>query len=63
MGLGTGWNPPRKPFGRPGRLFVVPWKSRHGAILAATVMKTGGVLYTLNKKHYPMPDVVVHGAW
>ena len=35
----------------------------HDAILTATVMKTGGVIYTLNKKHYPMPDVVVHRAW
>jgi predicted nucleic acid-binding protein len=44
------------------------WHPSHGinpndAILAATVLKTGGILYSLNKKHYPMPDIVVHRAW
>lgn len=33
------------------------------AILAATVMATGGKIYTLNIKHYPMPDLVVIRAW
>ena len=45
-----------------GRLYR-RWRPSHGmdihdAILAATVMK-----YTLNKKHYPLPEVVVHRAW
>lgn len=35
----------------------------HDAILAASVMKTGGKIYGLNRKHYPMPEVVVEGAW
>lgn len=50
-----------------GRLFR-QWNPSHGldpndAILAATVLQGGGVLYTQNKKHYPMPDVAVQKAW
>ena len=33
------------------------------ALLAATVMNTGGRIYTLNMKHYPMPDLVIVRAW
>jgi len=33
------------------------------AILAATVLRTGGQIYTLNSKHYPMPEVTVQRAW
>ena len=44
------------------------WHPTHGldindAILAATVMQTGGMVFCLNKKHYPMPDLVVKRAW
>jgi hypothetical protein len=44
------------------------WNRSHGieihdALLAATVMQTGGVIFTLNKKHYPMPDISVQKAW
>ena len=44
------------------------WRPTHGidindAILAATVMVTGGKIYTLNRKHYPMPDLVVTRGW
>jgi predicted nucleic acid-binding protein len=44
------------------------WHPSHGtdvndAILAATVIKTGGLIYCLNKKHYPMPGIMVHRAW
>lgn len=44
------------------------WNPSHGvdvndAILAATAMKTGGRILTLNKKHYPMPDLVAIKAW
>ena len=44
------------------------WHPSHGldindAILAATVMQTGGQMFCLNKKHYPMPDLVVTKAW
>jgi len=35
----------------------------HDVLLAATAMKTGGIIYTLNTKHYPMPEVVVQRAW
>lgn len=44
------------------------WNPGHGidvndAILSAIAMKTGGRIYCLNKKHYPMPDVMVQKAW
>jgi len=35
----------------------------HDAILAATAMRTGGKIYSLNKKHYPMTDIVVEKPW
>jgi predicted nucleic acid-binding protein len=48
--------------------FYRKWNPRNGtdvndAILAATVMQTGGKIYTLNFKHYPMPEVAVQRAW
>ena len=44
------------------------WHPSHGldindAILAATAAQTGGQIYCLNKKHYPMPDLPVKKAW
>ena len=44
------------------------WNPRSGtdvndAILAATVLQTGGKIYTMNVKHYPMPEVAVQRAW
>ena len=44
------------------------WNPRNGtdvndAILAATVLQTGGKIYTLNSKHYPMLEVTVQRAW
>jgi len=50
-----------------GRLYR-KWNPSHGidpndSILAATVLLNGGVLYTLNKKHYPMKNVAVQKAW
>jgi predicted nucleic acid-binding protein len=44
------------------------WNPSHSidvndAILAATVMKSGGRIFTLNSRHYPMPDLVVTRAW
>lgn len=44
------------------------WHPTHGidvndAMLAATVASTGGKIYTLNIKHYPMPDIVVVKDW
>ena len=44
------------------------WQPSHGidindAILAATVMQTGGQILCLNTKHYPMPDLSVKKAW
>ena len=44
------------------------WNPRNGtdindAILAATVLQTGGLIYTLNTRHYPMPEVPVQRAW
>ena len=48
--------------------FYRKWNPRSGtdvndAILAATVLQTGGRIYTLNSKHYPMPEVTVESAW
>ena len=44
------------------------WRPSHGldindAILAATAMETGGQIFCLNTKHYPMPNVVAARAW
>jgi len=44
------------------------WHPSHGidvndAFLAATAMSTGGRIFTLNVKHYPMPEVVLERAW
>ena len=44
------------------------WSHSHGidindAILAATVDITGGKIYTLNTKHFPMPHVVSVKGW
>lgn len=44
------------------------WHPSHGidvgdAVLAATVRLTGGKLYCLNTRHYPMDDIVVERAW
>lgn len=44
------------------------WHGSHGmdindAILAATALTTGGRIYSLNKKHYPMPELSVSRAW
>ena len=33
------------------------------AFLAATAMQTGGRIYTLNTKHFPMPEISVQKAW
>jgi predicted nucleic acid-binding protein len=50
-----------------GALFRT-WRPSHGtdpndALLAATALLTGGRIFTLNEKHYPMPDVSVERAW
>jgi predicted nucleic acid-binding protein len=44
------------------------WNPSHGtdvadALLAASAMKTGGVIFTLNRKHSPMPEVPVQQGW
>lgn len=44
------------------------WHPSHGidindAILAATAMQTGGRIFCLNRKHYPMTEVLVTKAW
>lgn len=50
-----------------GLLFRV-WNPSHATdvndcLLAATVIQTGGILYTQNIKHYPMPEIIVRKAW
>ncbi len=44
------------------------WHPSHGidvndAILAATALETGGRIFCLNRKHYPMPDALGRKAW
>lgn len=44
------------------------WHPSHGVdindmMLAATVMKTGGKICCLNKKHYPFGDIAVERPW
>ena len=44
------------------------WNATHGldvndAVLAATVARAGGKIYTQNLKHYPMPDIVAIRGW
>lgn len=44
------------------------WNPSHGidvndAMLAATVRATGGKLYCLNTRHFPMEDILVERAW
>jgi len=44
------------------------WNPSHGidvndAFLAASAKRTGGKIFSLNKKHYPMPDVLIAQAW
>ena len=48
--------------------FYRKWNPRKGtdvndAILAATVLQTGGKIFTLNSKHFPMPEIIVQRAW
>jgi predicted nucleic acid-binding protein len=48
--------------------FFRQWHPSHGidindALLAATVIETGGLIFTLNTKHYPMDEVIVKKAW
>ncbi len=48
--------------------FYRKWNPKRGtdindAILAATAIQTGGKIYTLNTKHYPMSEVAVQRAW
>jgi len=50
-----------------GRLYR-RWRPSHGmdindAILAATVLQTGGRVFCLNTKHYPMADFPAKKAW
>ncbi len=44
------------------------WRPSHGldindAILAATVIQTGGQIFCLNTKHYPMSGLPIKKAW
>jgi len=44
------------------------WNPGHGidvndAILAASAKRAGGMIFSLNKKHYPMHDILIKQAW
>lgn len=44
------------------------WNPSHGvdvhdAILAATAMQMGGKIFSMNLKHYPMPNLLVQTGW
>jgi predicted nucleic acid-binding protein len=48
--------------------FYRRWHPSHAidandALLAASAATTGGKIYTLNVKHYPMPDIAAMKAW
>ena len=48
--------------------FYRKWNPSHGidvndALLAATATETGGIVYSLNIKHFPMPEIIVKKAW
>jgi hypothetical protein len=48
--------------------FFRKWRLSHGidingAQLVSTAVETGGYIFTLNAKHYPMPEVIVKKAW
>jgi len=48
--------------------FYRRWNPSHGtdvndAILAATAALHGGMIFTLNTRHYPMPEVPIQRAW
>lgn len=48
--------------------FYRKWNPSHGidindALLAAIATETGGIVYSLNVKHYPMPELIVKTAW
>lgn len=48
--------------------FYRKWHPSHGVdindtLLASTATETGGHIFTLNKKHYPMTEVIVKKAW
>jgi predicted nucleic acid-binding protein len=48
--------------------FYRKWNPSHGidvndAILAATAVLTGGRIYTLNTKHFPMPEINIQKGW
>ncbi|MBM4026945.1 MAG: type II toxin-antitoxin system VapC family toxin [Planctomycetes bacterium] len=50
-----------------GAVLYRRWHPSHGVdvhdcILAATAMQTGGCIFTLNRKHYPMPELDVTKA-
>jgi hypothetical protein len=52
---------------RAGELYR-KWNPSHGtdandALLAATALLSGGHIFCLNRKHYPMPDIVAKKAW
>ena len=47
-----------------GGVLYRKWNPSHGldindALLAATVKQTGGKIYCLNIKHYPMPEIII----
>lgn len=49
-------------------IYFRQWYPSHGidindALLAATAVETGGLIFTLNTKHYPMEEVIVKKAW
>jgi predicted nucleic acid-binding protein len=52
---------------RAGELYR-KWNPSHGtdandALLAATTLLHGGHLFSLNGKHYPMPEIAIKKAW
>ena len=50
------------PLPAPGEAYTRE-SAKHFCLTLAPAIRTGGVIYCLNRKHYPMSDIRVERAW